>query len=57
MLVEGNYIGTDPTGTDAIANEYGIGVYTPGNTIGGVGYSGYVSLPDGILTNTTSLTV
>jgi uncharacterized protein YjdB len=33
------------------------GLILPGNTIGGVGYSGYVSLPDGILTNTTSLTV
>jgi len=35
------------------------GLFLPGNTVngGGSGYSGYVSLPGGILTNTTSLTV
>jgi uncharacterized protein YjdB len=33
------------------------GLVLPGNTVGGFGYSGYVSLPGGILTNTTSLTV
>jgi len=33
------------------------GLFLPGNTQGGFGYSGYVSLPSGILTNTTSLTV
>ncbi|HWY29651.1 MAG TPA: LamG-like jellyroll fold domain-containing protein, partial [Candidatus Acidoferrum sp.] len=33
------------------------GLVLPGNTVGGNGYSGYVSLPAGILTNTTSLTV
>jgi uncharacterized protein YjdB len=33
------------------------GLVLPGNTVGGSGYSGYVSLPSGILTNTTSLTV
>ncbi len=34
-VVEGNYIGTDPTGTSAIANRRGIVVETSGNTIGG----------------------
>ena len=33
------------------------GLILPGNTVGGFGYSGYVSLPSGILTNTTSITV
>jgi hypothetical protein len=33
------------------------GLILPGNTQGGYGYSGYVSLPSGILTNTTSVTV
>jgi uncharacterized protein YjdB len=33
------------------------GLSLPGNQNGGFGYSGYVSLPSGILTNTTSLTV
>ncbi|MGC9943425.1 MAG: LamG-like jellyroll fold domain-containing protein, partial [Verrucomicrobiota bacterium] len=33
------------------------GLSLPGNTVGGFGYSGYVSLPNGILTNTTSITV
>jgi hypothetical protein len=33
------------------------GLVLPGNREGGSGYSGYVSLPAGILTNTTSLTV
>jgi uncharacterized protein YjdB len=33
------------------------GLILPGNTVGGKGYSGYVSLPNGILTNTTSVTV
>jgi len=33
------------------------GLILPGNTVGGKGYSGYVSLPNGILTNTTSLTI
>ena len=33
------------------------GLILPGNTVGGLGYSGYVSLPNGILTNTTSVTV
>jgi hypothetical protein len=40
-------------GAATIAN----GLSLPGNTSGGFGYSGYVSLPAGILTNTTSLTV
>ena len=35
----------------------GHGLLLPGNQEGGFGYSGYVSLPAGILTNTTSLTV
>ena len=35
----------------------GNGLILPGNTVGGFGYSGYVSLPNGILTNTTSVTV
>jgi uncharacterized protein YjdB len=33
------------------------GLSLPGNTVGGFGYSGYVSLPPGLLTNTTSLTI
>ena len=33
------------------------GLVLPGNTVGGFGHSGYVSLPSGILTNTTSLTI
>ncbi|MGH7952945.1 MAG: LamG-like jellyroll fold domain-containing protein, partial [Limisphaerales bacterium] len=33
------------------------GLSLPGNQNGGFGYSGYVSLPSGILTNTSSLTV
>ena len=33
------------------------GLFLPGNTVGGFGYSGYVSLPSGLLTNTTDLTV
>ncbi len=33
------------------------GLSLPGNTVGGFGYSGYVSFPGGILTNTTSITV
>jgi uncharacterized protein YjdB len=33
------------------------GLQLPGNQNGGFGYSGYVSLPNGILTNTTSVTV
>ena len=41
-------------GTAATINN---GLILPGNTDGGFGYSGYVSLPSGILTNTTSVTV
>ena len=41
-------------GTNATINN---GLILPGNTAGGFGYSGYVSLPNGILTNTTSITV
>jgi hypothetical protein len=33
------------------------GLFLPGNTVGGFGYSGYVSLPSGLLTNTTDLTI
>ena len=33
------------------------GLFLPGNTVGGFGYSGYVSLTTGLLTNTASLTV
>ena len=33
------------------------GLILPGHAGGGNGYSGYVSLPSGILTNTTSITV
>ena len=40
-------------GPATIAN----GLSLPGNTVGGFGYSGYVSLPSGILTNTSSITV
>jgi titin len=34
-LVQGNYVGTDESGSAAIPNEMGIPVYAPGNTIGG----------------------
>ncbi|MFI5458998.1 MAG: MBG domain-containing protein, partial [Isosphaerales bacterium] len=34
-LVEGNYVGTNEAGTAPLANGNGIGVYIPGNTIGG----------------------
>jgi parallel beta-helix repeat protein len=34
-VVQGNYIGTDVTGTKIVANAYGILVYDPNNTIGG----------------------
>jgi uncharacterized protein YjdB len=45
----------DPNGGTAatIAN----GLMLPGNQTGGFGFSGYVSLPSGILTNTTSVSV
>jgi hypothetical protein len=33
------------------------GLILPGNTVGGYGYSGYLALPAGLLTNTTNLTV
>jgi len=42
------------TGTAATINN---GLILPGNTAGGFGYSGYVALPSGILTNTASITV
>lgn len=42
------------TGTAATINN---GLSLPGNTGGGFGVSGYVSLPPGILTNTSSITV
>lgn len=35
-LVQGNFIGTDPTGSTAIPNQFaGIGIFGSGNTIGG----------------------
>ncbi|MDE3204867.1 MAG: PKD domain-containing protein [Acidobacteriota bacterium] len=36
-LIAGNRIGTDPTGTTAVPNEYGVYVQTPNVTIGGTG--------------------
>jgi uncharacterized protein YjdB len=42
------------TGNAATINN---GLSLPGNQNGGYGYSGYVSFPSGILTNTTSITV
>jgi titin len=36
-MVQGNFIGTDSTGTNAVANLSGIGIFAPGNTIGGAG--------------------
>jgi hypothetical protein len=44
-----------PNGGAAAAINHGL--FLPGNQQGGFGYSGYVSLPAGILTNTSSLTV
>jgi hypothetical protein len=41
-------------GTAATINH---GLVLPGNTVGGFGYSGYVALPGGLLSNTTDLTV
>ena len=49
----GTLVGPSGGAAANIAN----GLILPGNTVGGNGYSGYVSLPEGILTNTTSLTV
>ncbi len=49
--------GTIVAGTTGAAATIANGLVLPGNTVGGNGYSGYVSLPAGILTNTTSLTV
>ena len=49
IVAPGNVAG----GAATISN----GLSLPGNTAGGFGYSGYVSLPPGLLTNTTSLTV
>jgi hypothetical protein len=46
-------VAPDGGGGATIAN----GLSLPGNAGGGYGVSGYVSLPTGILTNTTSLTV
>jgi len=33
--IEGNFIGTDPTGTQALGNDYGLYLLASGNTIGG----------------------
>ncbi len=44
-------------GSSGINANIANGLILPGNTIGGFGYSGYVSLPDGLLTNTTSITI
>ena len=49
----GTLIGASGGAAASITN----GLNLPGNQIGGFGYSGYVSLPNGILTNTTSVTV
>ena len=49
IVPPGNAAGSPAT----IAN----GLMLPGNTVGGFGYSGYVALPSGILTNTTSISV
>lgn len=49
--------GTLVTGTSGSTASIANGLSLPGNTTGGYGYSGYLSLPSGILTNTTSITV
>jgi uncharacterized protein YjdB len=49
--------GTLVAGTAGAAATINNGLILPGNQTGGFGYSGYVSLPSGILTNTTSLTI
>jgi uncharacterized protein YjdB len=51
----GTLVGASGGANATIAN----GLNLPGNQVvgGGFGYSGYVSLPNGILTNTTSVTV
>jgi len=44
-----------PNGGSAATINHGL--ILPGNTVGGSGYSGYVSLPSGLLLNTTDLTI
>src|SRR5262249_26552620 len=34
-LVQGNFIGTDPSGTGSVPNSFGISLSAPNNTIGG----------------------
>jgi uncharacterized protein YjdB len=52
-----NWDGTLVAPTTGNAATISNGLVLPGNTVGGFGYSGYVSVPGGILTNTTSITV
>ena len=49
--------GTTNGVADGINATISSGLTLPGNQHGGYGYSGYVSLPNGILTNTSSITV
>ncbi|HEY3861256.1 MAG TPA: LamG-like jellyroll fold domain-containing protein [Verrucomicrobiae bacterium] len=46
-----------PTGATGLAAGISNGLFLPGNTVGGNGYSGYLSLPAGILLGTSSLSV
>ena len=49
--------GTLVTGKDGSSATISAGLSLPGNTSGGYGQSGYLALPAGLLTNTTSLTI
>jgi uncharacterized protein YjdB len=50
---DGTIIAPSAGGSATISN----GLFLPGNTVGGFGYSGYVSLPSGILVGDSSVTV
>jgi hypothetical protein len=50
---DGTLVGPNGGNSASISN----GLVLPGNTHGGYGYSGYVSLPGGLLLGTTSITV
>jgi hypothetical protein len=53
----GNANGTLVAPNGGAAATINHGLFLPGNTVGGYGYSGYLSLPAGLLTATTNLTV
>jgi hypothetical protein len=58
-VVEGNFIGTDPTGTRAVPNTEGVVVFASFNTIGGPGAAGNLisgNSNDGVLLSGASAT-